>query len=97
VKIVIAKAAKDDVRSALAWYDERSDTAGDRFLEDLGRTFQKVRRSPARWRPLRPGDSRRVIHLESFPYTVVFRVTVAQIRILIVRHDARREDFGLER
>jgi hypothetical protein len=35
--------------------------------------------------------------MDTFPYTVVFRATVAQIRILVVRHDARREDFGLDR
>jgi plasmid stabilization system protein ParE len=97
VKLVIAMAAKKDMRQALSWYDARSDQAGDRFLEDLGATFKRIRNAPTRWRPLRLGDPRRVIHMDTFPYTVVFRVTVAQIRILVVRHDARREDFGLDR
>lgn len=32
-----------------------------------------------------------------FPYSVIYKTTEKRIRILIVRHDARHEDFGMER
>tara|TARA_R110002096_G_scaffold91625_20_gene207366 strand:+ start:1437 stop:1733 length:297 start_codon:yes stop_codon:yes gene_type:complete len=97
VKFVIAKAARDDISQIVAWYDERSNVAGDRFLIDLNKIFCSICEHPTQWRPLKPGENRRTIHLEHFPYSVIYKLTEKQIRILVVRHDGRNEGFGLDR
>jgi plasmid stabilization system protein ParE len=97
MKLIIAAAARGDLAEAVAWYDERSLIAGDRLLDDLNSTLQAIAADPSKWRSLRPGDSRRIIHLKAFPYSVIYRLTEKQIRILVIRHDSRREGYGLER
>jgi len=97
MKLVIAAAARSDISHTVAWYDERSETAGDRFLDDLNAIFESIAADPSRRRRLKADDQRRVVHLNNFPYSVIYRLTEQQIRILVVRHDARREGFGLER
>lgn len=80
----------------MGYYERVADTRlADDFKEELFQFFRSAAKDPATYN-FRIGDLRRV-NLKRFPYNFWFRATADTIRILVVRHHAKRPSFGLAR
>jgi len=86
---------RKDIREILKFYDERSDTAGDRFLNEFESALARIKEMPSRFNPL--DEKRKRCDLKDFPYHIVFEIERALILITVVRHHKRHPSFGLRR
>lgn len=93
MKVTLHPAAEQDVHEAAAFYErEGSPIVAARFVAEFKRLATLLLEHPEIGAP-RP-SGRRGFPMRVFPYTVVYRVTGADIRILVVKHDSKHPGFG---
>jgi plasmid stabilization system protein ParE len=78
-----ARAARDDLRNGVLWYEEAREGLGARFAADVQKAVELILAAPNRW-PVRRRTHRYV--LRRFPYTIAYRVVTDQVVILAVAH-----------
>ena len=84
-----------EVEEALAWYREQSLTAEERFLADFHHAVEQVVSAPRRWPRYRESTRRYVFR--RFPYSLIYKMSGAVIRVLAVAHDRRRASYWASR
>jgi plasmid stabilization system protein ParE len=95
MRLKIHPGVRRDVREILIYYDERSDTVGERFIEEVNKQIARIKSDPNHFHF---SDAvRRRCNLERFPYHIIFDVVGGAVRILVLRHHSRHPDFGLRR
>lgn len=95
MRLEIHPAATAEVEQEANYYDAKSFGLGQAFLHELEVAVAKAKRFPTLYAADHEGLRR--CHLHRFPFTVVFRIKDAVMEILVVRHNARHPDYGLER
>lgn len=84
--------AKAELLDALAYYNRRTPGAGDRLLEDVFATADRICEDPLRW-PIEPDGYRRW-RLLVFPYSLRYGIaTDGNIDIVAVAHAKRRPGY----
>jgi plasmid stabilization system protein ParE len=94
-QLQIHPAALAELKSALAWYLERSETAALKFVAQLDRAIDRVIESPGRW-PKGEHTTRKFI-LQRFPFAIIYREKEAAIQVLAIAHGHRRPGYWKER
>jgi len=93
MKVTLHPAAEKDLHEAALFYErEGSPALAARFLTEFKRLARLLVANPEIGSP-RPGG-RRGFSMSVFPYTLIYRVTGAEIRILVVKHDSKRPGYG---
>ncbi|MGA2966038.1 MAG: type II toxin-antitoxin system RelE/ParE family toxin [Terriglobales bacterium] len=93
--IEIHSDALAELKSALRWYLERSESAADGFLAEIDRAIERIAATPTRW-PSGDLGTRKFV-LARFPYAVIYREKLMTIQILAVAHGHRRPRYWDER
>jgi len=93
--VEIHPAALAELKSALTWYLERSETAALRFAAELDRAIVLVIESPGRW-PSGEHSTRKFV-LRRFPYAIIYREQQTVIQILAIGHGHRRPGYWKQR
>jgi len=83
--------ALDELKSALTWYSERSETAAINLVRELDNALELIVQSPNVWPPGEHGT--RKFTLRRFPFALIYRETDASIQILAVAHGRRRPGY----
>ena len=91
----IHPAALAELKSALTWYFERSETAAVRFVAELDRAIDLITDSPRRW-PLWEYSTRRFV-LSRFPYAVIYREKATTVEVVAIAHGHRRPRYWKDR
>jgi toxin ParE1/3/4 len=93
MKISIHPGAEKDITDAAAFY-EREGTAllAARFIAEFKRLSNLLVEQPNIGSPRPRG--RRGFAMSVFPYTVIYRASVDEIKVLVVKHDSRRPGHG---
>jgi toxin ParE1/3/4 len=96
MQLVLHPKVYSDIDKIMAHYERvaGSDLA-DEFYTELRAFMVKAVSDPERY-SIRMRDIRRV-NLHRFPYKFLFRIVRDDIRILVVRHNRRRPNFGTRR
>lgn len=84
-----------DLRGIVAYYDEHSLSAGERFTAEVDAAFDGLLENPARHHFVDP--ARRRCNLKNFPYHIIYEVAEDVVHVLVVRHHRRRPDYGMRR
>jgi toxin ParE1/3/4 len=84
-----------DVKSALAWYQNRSAKAAMDFIEELQRAAETIREAPERW-PAGKNNTRRFL-LWRFPFAIIYSEEESVITIWAVAHGSRRPEYWTSR
>lgn len=79
--------AVQDLQDAAAWYEEQSGGLGQEFLDEVGRSLQRVTEQPELYPPMHRNTRRVLIH--RFPFGVFFRVEAGFIVVVAVMHGSR--------
>lgn len=79
------ESAAVEAETAAAYYDERSERGGARFLEQLWAAISLVREYPEAGSPY--GLPMRRVVFRSFPYSVLYVPEPETIYIVAVKHD----------
>lgn len=96
MKRSIHRGAERDLGDAARYYKAQAGNAvAARFVDEFERVAKLLEANPAYGTPTRNG--RRIYPLKGFPYSLVYRLTGSEIRILVVRHQSRNPTFGSER
>lgn len=88
MKVRLHPAARDELRGARLWYEERSPLSGAAFIQEVDATVSRITDAPLLY-PLIEYGARRVV-LRRFPFNVLYRVTTGEIVIIAVAHQKRR-------
>jgi plasmid stabilization system protein ParE len=89
-KVDVLPPARDDFRSALRWYRDRSARAARRFALEVKIAISAIREHPERY--AKWDDRYRFRMLKRFPYYVAYRHTSDSVVIVAIRHAARDQD-----
>jgi plasmid stabilization system protein ParE len=85
-RLVFRPGARVEIREARRWYEGQLAGLGRRFLADLEATMAHVVEHPEMYQSLADGSGDRRALLRRFPYSVVYRVTEAEIAVLACIH-----------
>ena len=94
-RVVYHEGAKADVKSAVAWYQERSQKAALDFVEELHQAAKTISQAPDRW-PLGKNNTRRFL-LWRFPFSIIYSEDKSVITIWAVAHSSRRPGYWKRR
>ena len=92
--------ARQELRSAIAYYEEARPGVGRRFLQQVRKMFGEIRRAPerfARRRANRIKEELRSVVLARFPYEIVFYCEPDEIVVVAVAHAKRRPGYWRKR
>ena len=96
MKVTLHPAAEQDVEEAAAFYErEGTPLLAARFIAEFKRLATLLVEHPEIGSPRSKG--RRGLSMSVFPYTVIYRVTANEIKVLVVKHDSKRPGFGGKR
>ena len=84
-------AAREELRQARAWYEERSPLSALAFATEITRAVKQIAEAPTRY-PLAEYGTRRII-LHRFPFSLVYRATQTEVVIVAVAHQKRRPGY----
>jgi toxin ParE1/3/4 len=93
--IEIHSDALAELKSALRWYLERSESAADGFVAEIDRAMELIAATPARW-PSGELGMRKFV-LARFPYAVFYREKLMTVQILAIAHGHRRPHYWEKR
>ena len=94
-RVAYHEGAIADVKSAVAWYQERSPKAALHFIAELHRASDTIREAPERW-PTGKNNTRRFL-LWRFPFSVIYSEEESTITIWAVAHGSRRPEYWAHR
>jgi plasmid stabilization system protein ParE len=86
-RFTVRPLAEADLEDAARWYEHERVGLAERFLNDVDRTFARIRERPLQF-PTVSGDIRRAL-LHTFPYAVYFRASDEMVVVLAVLHLTR--------
>jgi len=93
MKVIVHPEAEQDIQEAAAFYErEGSPALAARFVAEFKRLAALLVEHPAIGSPRPKG--RRGFSMSIFPYTIIYRAAVDEIRILVVKHDSKRPGYG---
>lgn len=96
MKVTLHPGAEQDIQEAAAFYArEGSPFVAARFVAEFKRLGALLLEQPDIGSPRSNG--RRGFSMSVFPYTVIYRATEDEIRILVVKHDSKKPGFGGKR
>jgi plasmid stabilization system protein ParE len=84
-------AARDELRQARLWYEERSPLSALAFEQEIVAAVARIAEAPLRY-PVAEHGTRRLV-LRRFPYNVFYRVGTEEIVIVAVAHQKRRPGY----
>ncbi len=88
-------AAEAELLAAMEYYDSRATGLGRAYLDEAERTLLLLRRFPAIG-PTVEADVRRFA-LSWFPFSLIYRFTAGEIRVLAMMHHSQRPGYWRER
>ena len=93
MKVTLHPGAENDIEEAAAFY-ERAGSAvlAARFITELKKPSGLLIEHPGIGSPRTRG--RRGFSMSVHPYTVIYRASTEEIRILVVKHDRKRPSYG---
>ena len=93
MKVTIHPAAERDLQDAAAFYErEGSPVVAARFIAEFKRLGILLLEHPDIGSPRSNG--RRVFAMSVFPYSLLYRASTDEVKILVVKHDSKRPGFG---
>lgn len=93
MKLTLHPAAERDITDAAAFYErEGSPRLSARFIAEFKRLAELLLEHPEIGTPR--SNQRRGFSMSVFPYTIIYRASGDEIKILVVKHDSKRPGFG---
>lgn len=100
MRVVLHPEARDELRSAALWYDQRQPGLGEELVAEVNSALDAAA-SASHSFPLWPGvkanNSIRRVVMRRFPYVVAFETHSDELLVLAVAHGRRRPLYWLAR
>jgi plasmid stabilization system protein ParE len=99
-RIRVEDAARDELRAAVAWYEEKRPGLGAEFLAEVQGTLELIERHPGLGGHVPQVASERGarrLPLRRFPYAIVYRQREAEIQVVAFAHHSRKPGYWRSR
>lgn len=99
-RLRVEDAAREELRAAVAWYEERRPGLGEEFLAEVHGTLELIRDHPDLGGTVPQVPSRlqaRRLPVRRFPYSVIYRRRGTMIEVLAVAHHRREPGYWRSR
>lgn len=92
MEISLSRDAQADLQEATDWYmDALAFAAAEAFADELDRAWVRIADFPALGTPGKQGT--RLLTLNTFPYSLVYRIEPDRVRVIAIAHHSRRPGF----
>lgn len=92
MKVSLSREAQADLQEATDWYlDALAFAAADEFADELDRAWLRLAEFPALGVTGKQGT--RLLRLNKFPYSLVYRIEPDRVRVIAVAHHSRRPGY----
>ena len=96
MRVTLHPAAERDMEQAAEFYAREGSAAlAARFVSEFKKLCALLVEQPEVGSPR--SAARRGLCMNVFPYTVIYRASADEIKILVVKHDRKRPGFGSSR
>lgn len=95
MKLIIHPEASAEIEEEAAYYEDKQSGLGLEFLDGVDAAIDTILSMPYTFAIRRKNI--RMYVLPRFPFSILYRVQSEILEILIVRHHARNEDYGMNR
>ena len=96
VRVSLSNEAQGDADAAVDWYiGEGALTAADDFVDALEQALGLLSRFPELGQA--GAGNTRTLSLQSFPYSLIYRLQVDMVRVIAVAHHSRRPGYWVAR
>ena len=95
MRIVRHPGLADDIKEAAMHYADISERVLDVFWKELDCVLASIQKNPRSHHFASCGLRR--ANFKRYPYHILYEVTDDQVLLLVLRHDRRHPDYGLER
>jgi plasmid stabilization system protein ParE len=100
VTLRILDDAEAEIETARQYYNLQAYALGDRFLDDLAQTLNRIAASPntfPKLETLPDSEPYRRALLKIFQYAVIFEIRATEIVVMAVAHTSRKPNYWLKR
>lgn len=94
-EILFHTSVQTEILEILDYYGKISEQLADDFWEELTNAFEYARMFPERHHFDSSGKRRS--NLSRFPYHFLFRTSISQIKVTVVRNNSRSSSYGSRR
>jgi len=85
-KLFVKSSAESDILDGFVDYEERLDGLGERFLDEIENSFNRIKSNPYLYQEIEEGIRRSITH--TFPYIVFYTIEENTIFVLAIIHAA---------
>jgi len=86
-KLLVKSSAESDILDGFVDYEQRLDGLGERFLDEVKNSFNRIESNPHLYQEIEEGIRRSITH--TFPYIVFYTIEKDMIFVLAVIHAAQ--------
>jgi len=97
-RLIFHPAVQREYNEALTYFEEEAGPAvAARFEIEVKTAVRRVRDNPRQFAYYLKNRTHRRVRPTSFPWVMLFRETGNMIRITVLKHEKRRQGYGLRR
>jgi plasmid stabilization system protein ParE len=95
MQIEYNKNVQKDIDEILAYFDDISSVVGDRVFTEFTTLIKLIADHPTRFPPFKVIF--RKAPFKHYPFEVVYKLSDEKIRVLVVKHRKRNDNYGMTR
>ena len=95
MKVRFHPKARDELRRAHAWYEERSPLSAAALAQEVDVAISRLSEGPMQYAAAEHGTRRLV--LPRFPFNIFYRVGATEVVIVAIAHHKRKPDYWTKR
>lgn len=97
MRLIIHPDASADIHKEAEYYEGKQTGLGMALLQEIDSAIESIVSMPEAFPKRR--NNIRIVHLSRFPFSVLYRIHDNKrcLEILVVRHHARHQDYGVHR
>ena len=95
MNLAIHPGASADISEQATYYESKQQGLGLAFMDEIDTGIETILAMPLAFPERRP--NLRMFVLPRFPFSVLYRVTDRTLQILVIRHHARDDEYGMGR
>jgi hypothetical protein len=85
-KIILSAIAISEEADAYLYYENQSEDLGERFLDDIYNTLQKISLHPTHYSYTDETKTIRDVSLNKFPFKIIFQISENEIIVYNMHH-----------
>ena len=94
MEVIFHPLVQRDVEEAFSYYRRISERLSDEFRDELRTTIAHIAENPE---ASHESHGFRRTNLKRFPYHILYEISAARVRVMLVRHNKRNPQYGLSR